>query len=267
MIIHRSIAQRSPEWFAIRAWKITASRVGAFCLEPFGIQYKIAELEIMLRSCGIQFKAKTKRDDLIALLPNPEAHYRLSDACQTLIDETLGEADDGDDVPADAWPVDDYRKCTGTRFWIERGIALEPFAIEAYEAQTGNIVSQVGFVEHDSGFFGRSPDGIIEPHNNVTFPGKLTDLEIKCHKGSVHRRMLREWKRDGKIPQEHYWQLQTSLACGFEICELYCAHPALNPVHIVVRRDEVTEQLERGLVALGKEMKRQNVQVDASSET
>jgi exodeoxyribonuclease (lambda-induced) len=42
------------------------------------------------------------------------------------------------------------------------GTEQEPFAREAYERTTGNVVFEVGFITDDSGFFGLSPDGLID---------------------------------------------------------------------------------------------------------
>jgi len=42
------------------------------------------------------------------------------------------------------------------------GTEQEDFARKAYEERTGNVVFEVGFVTDDEGFFGLSPDGIID---------------------------------------------------------------------------------------------------------
>jgi len=42
------------------------------------------------------------------------------------------------------------------------GTEQEPLARVAYEAATGNMVFEVGFITDESGFFGLSPDGLID---------------------------------------------------------------------------------------------------------
>lgn len=42
------------------------------------------------------------------------------------------------------------------------GTEQEPLAREAYETMTGNLVQEVGFAATDCGFFGVSPDGLID---------------------------------------------------------------------------------------------------------
>lgn len=42
------------------------------------------------------------------------------------------------------------------------GTEQEPLARVAYEQATGNVVFEVGFITDDAGFFGLSPDGLID---------------------------------------------------------------------------------------------------------
>jgi hypothetical protein len=53
---------------------------------------------------------------------------------------------------------------------MERGILLEPDACAAYEAETGVLVTSVGFIAHDTLAAGCSPDGLTEDGL----------IEIKC---------------------------------------------------------------------------------------
>jgi putative phage-type endonuclease len=82
---------------------------------------------------------------------------------------------------------------------MEWGTAHEPEAREAYEAETGNLVEQVGFLLHpDYPMVGCSPDGMI---------GKDGGLEIKCpHSSVVHVQTLK-----GGMPSEHKPQVQGTL--------------------------------------------------------
>lgn len=243
-------AQRSPEWFEIRKGVITASRVGMFCAEPFGITYNVETIKAMLRVNEIPFKSTAKRDELIALIPNVEAHMKLMPAAQTLIDEIMGEQADGDDQPAE-YVCDDCTKLTGTRFWIERGNVMEPVAVNAYLQRVAGDVWHVGFILHDCGKFGCSPDGMI--YN----AGALSHgLEIKCPEGKTHLRYLRE----GVLPDEYRCQVHASMAVtGFNRWDFFSFHPNLPPLLLTVERDDFTDQLERGLIALGEEMRRQEI--------
>ena len=54
---------------------------------------------------------------------------------------------------------------------MQRGKELEPLARAAYEARTGELVEELGFVLHHSLLAGASPDGLVESAGLV---------EIKC---------------------------------------------------------------------------------------
>ena len=233
-------AQRSPEWFAARKGLITASQVGMFCMEPFAISLTISEIKWKLDELSIPYKSSMKRDELLAILPNAEAYKGIVPAAQELIDKTLGEAADGEDRPPD-WDT----------FWTARGTRLEPDAIAAYEARTGFQVSKVGLCIHNSGHFGASPDGLIGFMENLAW---LHGLEIKCPEGKTHLKYLRA----GVVPNEYLCQVQCSLAVtGLEFWDFWSYHPNLPPLMVRTYRDDFTERLEKGLIALGEEMRRQ----------
>jgi hypothetical protein len=79
---------------------------------------------------------------------------------------------------------------------MKRGTELEPAAIAAFEAMTGEIVSPVGFVAHDTLMAGCSTDGYI-----VSLTERL--VSVKCPKTSTHIRYL----RDGRMPTEYVGQM------------------------------------------------------------
>jgi hypothetical protein len=187
----------------------------------------------------------TKRDDLLSILPNADAYRRLVDPAQALIDEIMGEQADGDDRPPDF-----------DTFWTKRGTEMEPIALADYERRTGYTVDQVGFILHDCGKFGCSPDGLVI--RSITCPpwGDTHGLEIKCPEGKTHLRYLRE----GVLPQEYVCQVHASMAVtGFDRWDFFSFHPNLPPLLLTVERDDFTDQLERGLIALGEEMRRQEI--------
>lgn len=82
---------------------------------------------------------------------------------------------------------------------MQWGIDTEAQARMAYEALTGNIVEEVGFVSLNDVYAGCSPDGFV---------GDDTILSIKCPKTSTQ---IRYW-REGKMPAEYIPQA---------LCELW----------------------------------------------
>lgn len=79
----------------------------------------------------------------------------------------------------------------------ERGNELESLAREMYELETGNKVSQVGFIEYND-YIGGSPDGLISEDGLI---------EIKCPDDKNFFKIL--W--DEKLPSEYVWQCQMLL--------------------------------------------------------
>jgi hypothetical protein len=82
---------------------------------------------------------------------------------------------------------------------MQRGIDLEGAARSAYEAATGELVEQVGFVKSLALPIGCSPDGVIND-----FQG---GVEIKCPKSTTH---LGYW-RAGILPAEYAGQILHTL--------------------------------------------------------
>ena len=80
---------------------------------------------------------------------------------------------------------------------MARGIELEPDALAAYEARTGNLASAVGFLAHHDLRAGASPDGVIGDFEGL--------VELKCPKSATHYGYLRG--TPGKAPAEHLAQL------------------------------------------------------------
>jgi len=82
---------------------------------------------------------------------------------------------------------------------MKRGTELEPLARAAYEAQTGTMVTQVGFCAHTEVMAGASPDGVIDDFEGL--------LECKAPRSATHLRYL----RDGRVPAEYVPQLTAQL--------------------------------------------------------
>lgn len=75
----------------------------------------------------------------------------------------------------------------------DRGHELEPLALAAYEAHSGNWVSRVGFLSHNELMAGASPDGMVE---------RVGIVEIKAPRPVTHLGYL----RSGGIPSEYQAQ-------------------------------------------------------------
>jgi putative phage-type endonuclease len=82
---------------------------------------------------------------------------------------------------------------------MQWGIEKEPEAKAAYEAKTGRIITDVGFIDHPRiEFCGASPDGFVEDGL----------IEIKCPTKETHL----SWILDGGIPEEHKAQMTLQAA-------------------------------------------------------
>jgi hypothetical protein len=157
-------------------------------------------------------------------------------AWQNAIWNKLGELSQDDEPSFPNWAM-------------KRGTELEPLARAAYERHTGFKVTEVGFISHDCDGFGVSPDGLIYHYRQM---GDLEwvethGLELKC---PVARTMLK-WLDAGTLPDEHKLQVHASLAAsGLQRWDFFAYHPELIPLHIIVERDEFTEQVLAGLLKL-----------------
>jgi hypothetical protein len=82
---------------------------------------------------------------------------------------------------------------------MQYGADLEPEARMAYEAETGFLVREVGFLASRELLVGCSPDGVI---------GQVTGgAEFKCPKSSTHL----EYLRDPNVPADYLPQLRQHL--------------------------------------------------------
>jgi len=82
---------------------------------------------------------------------------------------------------------------------LQHGIDTEAEALAAYEAAYREIVTRVGFVEHDTFAAGCSPDGYVGNWEGV--------IEIKCPASSTHL----DYRKADAIPEEYYGQLLHAL--------------------------------------------------------
>lgn len=111
---------------------------------------------------------------------------------------------------------------TPTTKAMQWGIDQEPYAIAAYENETGNFVISTGLIDHPSiENCGASPDGLV---------GKDGQIEVKCPTPSVHLNTLLLQE----IPSEHLPQITLQLACTRrEWCDFVSYCPLL-PEHLQI---------------------------------
>lgn len=136
---------------------------------------------------------------------------------------------------------------------MARGIELEPRARAWWEFKTGMEAIQIGFALDDCARFGCSPDGLV---------GDDGGIEIKCPMVAT----FLEVATIGKIPDEHYIQVQGSLMItgrAWWDYVLYTDMRGLNPIIIRCEPDaklhaDMTDALGEfcgALDAMEKEMR------------
>lgn len=141
----------------------------------------------------------------------------LSKGSEEYIDELLAEWMNGGPLLGDE---------EVTSMWVDRGVALESQAREAYEFITEREVKLCGFITTDDGMIGASPDGLVNGDSV---------LELKCPKPTTHARYMRA----RKVEDDYYPQLQGLLyVCERERIDIESYCPPFPPVIVQVYRDE-----------------------------
>lgn len=99
---------------------------------------------------------------------------------------------------------------------MQRGIELEPEAVAAYEAHTGNLAQPVGFLQHTTLLAGYSPDANVNDGEGW--------VEVKCPRPANHIGYLRA----SVLPREHLAQCRHALwLTGAEWIDFVSYSPAL----------------------------------------
>ena len=127
---------------------------------------------------------------------------------------------------------------TFTNAHMEWGTEQEPHARAAYSARTGELVEEVGFIDHPRiTNSGASPDGLVGDDGLV---------EFKCPATATHLDTLLA----GEVPSKHIPQMQWQMACtGRKWCDFASYDPRL-PEHLrmfvkrVERDDAYIKMLE-----------------------
>ena len=156
--------QRTPEWFAARCGKVTASRMA----------------------------------DVVAKTAKGYGASRANYMAELVVERLTGKPTEGFTNAAMQWGTDQ-----------------EPFARDAYSAKTGELVTEVGFVNHPRiGNAGASPDGIVGAGL----------VEIKCPNTASHI----EYLMSKEPPQKYYYQMQWQMACAMaEFCDWVSYDPRM----------------------------------------
>ena len=156
--------QRTPEWFAARCGKVTASRMA----------------------------------DVVAKTAKGYGASRANYMAELVVERLTGKPTDGFTNAAMQWGTDQ-----------------EPFARDAYSAKTGELVTEVGFVNHPRiENAGASPDGIVGAGL----------VEIKCPNTASHI----DYLLSKEPPQKYYYQMQWQMACAMaEFCDWVSYDPRM----------------------------------------
>ncbi|WEI04564.1 YqaJ viral recombinase family protein [Acinetobacter johnsonii] len=109
---------------------------------------------------------------------------------------------------------------TKTNSLMQWGIDQEPYAIAAYENETGNFVIGTGLIDHPViKMSGASPDGLV---------GKDGQIEAKCPSSQTHLNTI----LTKEVPAEYVPQITWQLACTRRAwCDFVSYDPRL-PEHL-----------------------------------
>lgn len=119
---------------------------------------------------------------------------------------------------------------------MQWGIENEPIAKAAYEARTGALLGDVGFVLHpEIEFYGASPDALHEEACGL--------IEVKCPATTTHLAYMVA----GTVPEQYKPQMLTQLACtGRQWCDFVSFDPRLPERQqlFIVRFEPKREEIE-----------------------
>lgn len=123
--------------------------------------------------CGMATASRFK--DVLAKIKSGESASRRNYKAQLVCERLTGN------------PAESFSNAA-----MEWGTLHEPIARLAYEAKAGEVVSQVGFMKHETLMAGASPDGLIWDDGMI---------EIKCPNTATHIETLLNGMDSGHIPQ------------------------------------------------------------------
>lgn len=164
-------------------------------------EWKAARAGRLTGSCAKHVLAKIKTGEAAA-----RRDYRVQLLCERLSGS----------------PADDFFVSKEMQW----GTDQEPFARMAYEAQTGIIVRETGFLSCDDIMAGASVDGDVDNFTGI--------VEFKCPKTATHL----GWRDADEVPSEHIPQITCNLwISGAEWCDFISYDPRLpGKLQLFVRR-------------------------------
>lgn len=115
---------------------------------------------------------------------------------------------------------------------MDLGKLLEEFAIPAYEWESGEKVTKVGFITTDDGSRGCSPDGLI---------GEGEGIEVKCPTAAVHMKYLLADSVPAQYLPQIYFSMYVTQRKRWKFCSYHRKMPML------VKTVEWDEQIDRTL--------------------
>ncbi|MCR4304971.1 MAG: YqaJ viral recombinase family protein [Gallionella sp.] len=102
---------------------------------------------------------------------------------------------------------------------LERGQEQEPFARMAYEAVTGNLVEEVGFIKHATLMSGCSPDGLISTDGGCEIKSVIPTVQLDTILA-------------GGYPSEHRAQIQGNMWITGRAWWDFCSYSPDMPEHL-----------------------------------
>ena len=269
--------QGDAEWHNLRAQNFTASEIGAYALEPVKITLTVDEIKAFIDEVGVSRKGLSKRDDLLSALRDRSFEFE-PELCEGALTAILGKLkqervlsmqsrvaltlEESIYAEREAELAAKSERTFEHNIPVKYGKLLEPHAREYYRQATGYDVEEVGFIEHDSGGFGCSPDGLafngrasdalidLNPDGTIKIQYISHGIEIKCPLPETHL----AWLLAGTLPECHKLQVHMGMAVtGLDRWEFLSYCPGDAPLLVTVERDETTEKLEAGLKILVQE--------------
>ena len=138
---------------------------------------------------------------------------------------------------------------------MERGNALEPLARSLYEIKKGVLVSEVGFINHQTiEMSGASPDGLVDG----LIDGVALSIEIKAPTPANHIETILR----GTAPSQYFPQMQWQMAClgkAYQAVDFISYCPDVGEdlelfIVRVLRDDEYIAETEKAVIAFLNEV-------------
>lgn len=203
-----TMPQRSPEWFDIRADKMTASTAGSWIASDSKAKTVV----------------KSREREISRLIASREG-FRSSDSFQ---------------IDMEAKPPKN-----STLRAIYYGILMEPEALSLLSLYQGLDLEEVGFCEHESGIAGSSPDSVINGESGVVETKVTIDPELQIYrltKGEIPPEYVNQVHFQMATTGAEYCWFQS-----YFFDPESNGSKTLPPLQIKVERDEYTDKIEAGI--------------------